>query len=162
MNRSINRIVWTGLGIALTFLFTTFIAIPIGQFGYVNLGDSAILLFATFLRPLEAFIVGGIASALADLYLGYSHYALFTLVIKGLEGLCVAYLFAKLPHKMKLASYLLGCFILVAGYYFADALLYNSFVVAIAGVGFNFTQGVTSVIVATTVYTLLKNHLPKK
>ena len=31
-------------------------------------------------------IAGGIGSALADILTGYSHWAIFTLIIKGLEG----------------------------------------------------------------------------
>lgn len=161
MKNNISAIVLCGLGIALTFLLTAFIAVPIGQFGYVNLGDSSIMLFACMLTPTQAFFVGGVASAIADLYLGYSHYALFTLVVKGLEGLFIAFFMKRVNDKFKLIIFVLGMLIMVGGYYLTDALLYGGFIVAIAGVGFNFTQGIVSVIIASTIYTLLKKYLPK-
>ncbi|NCC54577.1 MAG: hypothetical protein EOM11_03720 [Erysipelotrichia bacterium] len=71
-NKEIKKMVLCGFGMAVIFVLTAFVAIPIGQFGYVNLGDSAVMLFASILNPALAFLVGGVGSAAADLFLGFS------------------------------------------------------------------------------------------
>ncbi|MBM1154807.1 ECF transporter S component [archaeon] len=61
--------------------------------GFFNLGETMVYTAALFtLNPLIATVAGGLGSALADLYLGYGHYAPGTLVIKGVEGLLVVLL----------------------------------------------------------------------
>ncbi len=160
--KNISSIALCGIGIAIVFALTAFVALPIGQFGYVNLGDSGIMLFATMLSPAHAFLVGGISSAIADLYLGYTHYAMFTLLIKGLEGFVIASIFKHASEKLQPITFIIGMGIMVLGYYLIDAILYGGFIVAISGVGFNLTQGIISVAVATSLYTLLKKVLPNK
>lgn len=52
--------------------------------GFVNLGDCFVLLSGWLLGPWWGGAAGGIGSMLADLLLGYGHYAPGTLIIKGL------------------------------------------------------------------------------
>ena len=54
---NVKTIVLAGLAIAVVFVLTAFVVVPIGQFGYVNLGDSGIMLFASFLNPVLAAVV---------------------------------------------------------------------------------------------------------
>ncbi|MDX9762690.1 MAG: ECF transporter S component, partial [Desulfomonilia bacterium] len=55
------------LFIALVAVSTMIIRIPVPQTnGYMNLGDSMVLLAALFFGPVGGFIAGGIGSALAD------------------------------------------------------------------------------------------------
>ncbi len=82
----------SALGMALVFLATYLIKIPNGIQGYFNLGDGFLMLFASFLNPWQAFLVGGVGSALADIVGGYGIYALPTLLIKGLEAWIIAYI----------------------------------------------------------------------
>ena len=88
----VNDIVTAALGIALVFLATWLLKVPNGIQGYFNLGDGFILLFASVLNPFLAFMVGGVGSALADITGGYGMYALFTLLIKGMEAVLVSWL----------------------------------------------------------------------
>lgn len=141
---NIKQIVLCGFAMAIIFVLTAFVAVPIGQFGYVNLGDSGVMLFASILNPSLAFLCGGLGSALADLYLGYSQYALFTFLVKGIEGIIVSLCFKYINNKMSYFGYLLAIVMMVFGYYLTDALLYGDFIVALGGVGFNFMQGLVS------------------
>lgn len=160
-NRNTKKIVLCGFGIALVFSLSAFVSIPIGQFGYVNLGDSAVMLFASILSPAYAFLVGGIGSALADLYLGYSQYALFTFLIKGLEALLIAFLVRSLHRKMQPLSYFVGMAVMVIGYYLTDAFINQNFIVALTGIGPNFLQGLCSLIIASVFLKLFAGRAEK-
>ena len=48
-NSKSKQFVLCGLGMAIVFILTCFISVPIGQFGYVNRGDSAVMLFSIVL-----------------------------------------------------------------------------------------------------------------
>ena len=89
----LKEIVFGAFGIAAIFILTAFISLPVANLGYINIGDAMIMLFASVLEssPL-AFLISGIASCLSDIYLGFPQYAIFTFIIKGLEGLLVSLL----------------------------------------------------------------------
>ena len=87
--KDVRYLALASIFLAMITLVTMYGMVPI-VWGYLNLGDAMIMLSATILPISLAGLVGGIASALADLLGGYSQYALFTLVIKGLEAMMVA------------------------------------------------------------------------
>lgn len=153
-NSKIKQFVLCGLGMAIVFILTCFISVPIGQFGYVNLGDSAVMLFSIVLNPTLSLLCGGIGSALADIYLGYTHYAIFTFFAKGIEGYIVSVLFTKWKDKM---NFVIGGLLMVFTYYLADALLYKDWIVATGGVTFNLIQALISTIIATVLKPLFVN-----
>ncbi len=90
----IKRAVYTAVFTALVFVATVFIVVSTpATRGFFNLGETMIYTTALLtLDPLVSFIAGGAGSALADIYLGYAHYAPGTFVIKGVEGLLVVLL----------------------------------------------------------------------
>lgn len=147
-NNDIKKIVLCGFGIAVIFVLTAFVAVPIGQFGYINLGDTGVMLFASILNPALAFLVGGIGSAAADMFLGFSQYALFTFIIKGVEALLVAIIVRKVKGAMRSFGYLLGLVVMVLGYYLTDTFFFG-YLAALGGVGFNFMQGIVCCIIAS-------------
>ena len=98
---------------------------------------------------------------MADLYLGYSHYALFTFIIKGCEAFIIAHLMRKLSSKTCIIAYVIGMLVMVIGYYITDGFLLNNFVAAFAGVSFNALQGVTSVVIATLLHLLFMKQIQK-
>ena len=82
-----KRISFLGLGIALTAVATMAVQIPIpATKGYLNLGDSVIMVLAVVFGPRFGFLVGSLGSALADVVTGYAYWAPATLIIKGVEG----------------------------------------------------------------------------
>jgi len=78
---------------ALVFIATSVIVVETpATKGFFNLGETMVYTAALLGGPIIGAIAGGVGSALADLYLGYPHYAPGTLVIKGIEGFLVGYL----------------------------------------------------------------------
>ena len=86
----IRTLVRIALLTALVAAVTRVVQIPMpATEGYINVGDAVIIAGALLFGGMTGGLAGGIGSALADLLGGYSHWAPFTLVIKGLEGLLI-------------------------------------------------------------------------
>ena len=88
-----RRAVAVAVFTALVFVATSIIAVETpATRGFFNFGETMVYTAALIGGPVVGAVAGGVGSALADLYLGYSYYAPGTLVIKGLEGLIVGYI----------------------------------------------------------------------
>ena len=95
--------------VAATAIFTSFVCIATIIFsmyvpsteGFFNIGESMVFLSALLFGPYVGAFSGGVGSMLADLILGYPHYAPATLVIKACEGFVVGFLNR---HNPKLRS----------------------------------------------------------
>ncbi len=135
-------------GIASVFILTAFISLPIANLGYINLGDAMIMLFCSFFEASSlGFLVSGLASALSDLYLGFSQYALFTLLIKGCEGALIVLL---RRHRVPLSiAYLAGGLIVVIGYGLTDVFLTMQWASLIPSMAMNLIQISVSVLIAS-------------
>jgi uncharacterized membrane protein len=90
------KIAITAAFTALVFVGTFFfqINLPLSK-GYFNLGEAVIYVTALSFGPWIAAFAGGIGSLFSDVMAGYTVFAPWTLVIKGLEGLVVGLLFEK-------------------------------------------------------------------
>ena len=143
-----QEIVLYALGMAVVFVATMYLKIPNGIDGYFNLGDGFILLFSSIVGPVGGFLIGGLGSALADVAGGYSYYFFFTLIIKGLEGIVVGYLFLRYGKKVRFIAYGCGCCIMVIGYFLAKWYLKGSMLIALSGVGENIIQSAVGYIIA--------------
>lgn len=118
-----------GLLIALTCVATICIHIPIpATNGYINVGDSIILISAVILGGPFGFVAGGIGSALADFLLGYTNYVPITLIVKGLEGLIVTAI-AVQDRKFFSVRNILGAIVgilwMVLGYFVCETIMYG-------------------------------------
>ena len=92
MKSNIRTLTYTALMTAFVFITTSVIKIPIPfTNGYIHAGDTAIFLGGILLGPVHGAVAAGIGSAMADLLGGYAHWALPTLLIKGLMGFIVGY-----------------------------------------------------------------------
>ncbi len=92
----------TSIFAAISFMLTTiFIVATPATKGFFNLGDSGVYIAALIGGPLVGALGGGIGSALADIFLGYSWYAPGTLIIKGIEGYIVGITYMKLRNLSK-------------------------------------------------------------
>ena len=132
MNNKTKLLVLNGLMIALVCMATMVIQIPIPMTeGYVNIGDSIIFVTSILFGPISGMIAGGFGSALADILTGYSHWALFTLLIKGFEGYIVGIIVRENTNLIKnILATSLGVIIMVSGYLLAGTFLQGSFIVA--------------------------------
>jgi len=120
---------------ALVFAATSVIVVETpATKGFFNLGETMVYTAALLGGIVVGTIAGGLGSALADLYLGYPHYAPGTLIIKGIEGFIVAYLSSRFRRlniaQWKVVSVISAiiAFGLVAGlgytYYRGETILY--------------------------------------
>ncbi|GAH01289.1 unnamed protein product [marine sediment metagenome] len=94
----------TAIMAALTCVVTMSISIYIpSSEGFFNIGESIVYLSAILFGPYIGALSGGIGSMTADLLLGYPNYAPGTLVIKGIEGFLVGYVYQKLRKLLNLS-----------------------------------------------------------
>jgi uncharacterized membrane protein len=143
------------LFVALIAVATMIIRVPIPQTnGYMNLGDSMVLLSGIFFGPALGFLAGGIGSALADILGGYPQWAGWTLAIKGIEALIVGLAVRYLKIKAdKISLVIILCFIvatawMVFGYFSAETLMYTQ-KAALVELPANIIQAGGSVVLAT-------------
>ena len=149
MNNKTKLIVLIGLMIAFVCVATMVIQIPVPMTeGYVNIGDSIIFVTSIVFGPIPGMVAGGIGSALADILTGYSHWAIFTLIIKGLEGYIVGFIVRKNTNLVKnIIATLLGVIVMVCGYLLAGGFLQGSLIVSLGSVPSNIIQGIMSMII---------------
>ncbi len=135
---------------ALTTVVTMF-ALPFAPTGgFFNLGDAIVMTTALIFGPIVGAVAGGVGSALADLLLGYSEFAPFTLLIKGLEGLLIG-IIAGGKGKTSLArlavAWVVGGVVIVGGYWVAEAFFLGLGVTAAnAEIIINIPQAIGSII----------------
>lgn len=146
-----------GVLIAITVLMTMVISIPIvGGNGYVNLGDMVIFIAALLLNRKYAFIVGGVGSFLADIFLGYSLYAPASFIIKGLEGFIAGSLLdTNIGKKYPLIASIIAGIWMAFGYYIFEIFIYGA-KGAIVSVPANLIQGLVGAVVANLLFKALK------
>ena len=153
-NSNLHRLVLVALFIALVALATMVINVPmIATQGFINVGDVVIFLSAVLMGPRVGIVAGGLGSVLADLLLGYAHWAPWTLVIKAIEGLIAALLGHSIYRREQrvngrvIGGLILAALWMVLGYYVAGGIMVG-FKTALASVPGNLLQGLGSVVLA--------------
>ncbi|MDR5709528.1 MAG: ECF transporter S component [Armatimonadota bacterium] len=162
-----------GLGVALVAVATVVIRIPVpATQGYINLGETAVYLTALLLGPLFGAVAGGVGSALADLLAGYTSFAPFTLVIKGMEGGLCGWLawrtfrWGEVGSGRSWTGGLVACAVagawMVLGYYLVEAYLMGLGAgAAAAEVPGNLFQVASGIVVAVPAAVLLRRSVPR-
>jgi len=158
MNNKVKFLVLNGLMIALVCMATMVIQIPIPMTeGYVNIGDSIIFISSILFGPIIGMIAGGLGSALADILTGYSHWALFSLIIKAFEGYIVGIIVRKNTNLLKsILATSLGVFIMVIGYLLAGTFLQGSFIISLSSIPSNLVQGIVSMLICIPISSYLQ------
>lgn len=95
-----NASLRSAVGVSITAVFTALVAAATMVFsiyipatrGYFNIGETMVYTTALLFGPSVGAIAGGVGSMIADLLLGFPHYAPGTLIIKAGEGAIVGYL----------------------------------------------------------------------
>ncbi len=142
--------------IALVFVATLFINIKLpiaANGGLVHLGSAMLFTSAIVFGPKKGAIAGAFGMGLFDLVSGWTLWAPFTFVIRGLQGWIIGYLAHSTTIKLKLTlknalAIILSIPIMLTGYYFCEVILYNSWVIPFASVTGNIVQNVVGLIVA--------------
>ena len=87
----------TALLTALNIVISRILIIPIPfTHGNINLCDAGIFIIAMLYGPWPGLFAGAVSGFLLDLISGYSQYMFFSLIVHGLEGLIVGFLFQRL------------------------------------------------------------------
>lgn len=157
--------------VALVTVATVVIAIPAPAGGFLNVGDTVVLIAAACLGPIGGLVAGGLGSCIADLILGYGMYAPFTLVIKGLEGLICGGLILLYDRtlgkrfKNYIAQVIAGVISMIIAaltmsslYCIADGILYG-WGAAIVNAPVNLLQGAIGIVAGSIIVYAL--NLPK-
>lgn len=163
MSNKTRLIALTAMFIALVFVVTAFVKVPVSfTNGYKNLGDAVIFLSSLFFGPFLGFFIGGTGSMLADVFLGYTHYAIPTFIVKGIEGFVAAliyrtYLKKKGDHfgAFFLASLAAGLWMCL-GYFLTNTLIFGRYEAALMGIPGNLAQAGISLVAACLIYFALK------
>lgn len=114
-----------GVMAALTTFATIIVQIPTpATKGYINLGDTMVMLSGSLLGSMAGAVAGGVGSALADFLSGYGHWAPFTLVIKGIEGYIAGLSKGRRSFSRILILVLAGAE-MVLGYFLVEVWLYG-------------------------------------
>lgn len=144
---------------ALTCAATLVVTIPSPTGGFMNLGDTVVLLSAYLLGPWWGAAAAGIGSGLADLIAGYAAYVPATVVIKALMAFSAAALYRLLGRKRwaVLPCALLAESIMVFGYWGYDGILMGSLTGAAAGIPSNLTQAVFGLAASSALALALKS-----
>lgn len=122
-------LVMTALFAALGCAATMVIKVPSPTGGYMNLGDTVVLLGAFLLGPVYGAVAGGIGPALADLLGGYPVYVPATLIIKAVMGMTAGLLYRLLRRRGIPGAVVCGIageVPMVLGYWLFDAILVAS------------------------------------
>lgn len=154
----LKMMVMTALFVAMGYVATSLLVIPIPGGGYLNLGDTIVLLGACLLGPVYGAVAGGLGPALADLLAGYGIYVPATLVIKALMGVTAALLYRALGKKLW-GVVLCGVAaeaIMIAGYYLFESFLAGNPAAGLAGVPGNLIQAAFGVAASTLLAGVLK------
>ncbi|RME44917.1 MAG: ECF transporter S component [Chloroflexi bacterium] len=111
---------------AVTIVFTLAVRIPFAPTrGYFTLADVGVYFAAFAFGPLVGFIVGGLGTGLADILGGYAHFAIWSFLIHGFQGLVAGYLGARRGWFGLIAGWLAGAVVMVAGYFLVELALYG-------------------------------------
>lgn len=155
----------TALFTALTCISTMIIKIRTPADGYVNLGDSFVLLSAFILGPKLGGAAAGLGSMLADIFSGYTYYAPGTLIIKALMAICAYYIYRltrRIIKKHRAAAAFSAAvaaeIIMVAGYFLFAAVFLGSGMGAVSGIPGNIAQAVLAIIITPLLHTLLNRN----
>jgi len=161
MTRGTRRLVLTALFVALVTVATIIIRVPLASTGgYLNVGDTMIFIAAALLGPQAALVAGGLGSFLADL-LGYPPWALWTLVIKGIEGLIAGVLIHRAYSATRTVNVRVVIGLVVAAAwmvlgYFISYVVVTGLEPALASTPFDVVQGAASVILASILLVALR------
>lgn len=168
--QKINGLVFGALFTALTCVFTMVIKVPtLGTNGYVNIGDTGVLLSAWLLGGWYGIVAAGLGSGLADILSGYPAYAPGTFIIKLLMAAAAYAIYRRLSAKssnyaVKTAMYAVSAIaaeaVMVVGY-----LVYEYFVLGYGAGAFpsvvsNSGQAVSNLILSLVLIAVLeKSHV---
>lgn len=170
----VQDIIQVGLMAAITFVMTSIAHVP-SFMGVVHLGDSMIFLGAILLGKKKGAVSAAIGMTLFDLLNGYTTWAPFTFVIKGIMGLIAGSIAYRKRYNGEsllnnLFSFLIAGIFMIAAYYFSGVLmarfivlkaatLSQAFIIATKDIPGNIAQVAAGIIIGLPLSLTIKKAL---
>ncbi len=111
---------------AVTVVFTLAVRIPFAPTrGYFTLADVGVYFSSFAFGPLIGLVVGGLGTGMADVLGGYAHFAIWSLLIHGLQGLVAGLLGHRRGLPGMVAGWIAGAVVMVGGYFLVEYFLYG-------------------------------------
>lgn len=114
--------VMTAVTTVITMITGAFFPFPLTG-GYLNLGDSMVMLSGLLFGAAVGGFAGGVGSALSDILLGYGYFAPLTLFIKGIEGFLVGFIGNSKSLSRRLMGVIAGAAAMLSGYFLVETPL---------------------------------------
>lgn len=173
-NVKIYDLVKIALMAAITFVLTSAVHVP-SFMGVVHLGDSMIFLGAVLIGRKKGAVSAAIGMSLFDILNGYTFWAPFTFLIKGVMGFIagsIAYRKNNNGEKVinNLVGFILAGLFMIVAYYFSGVIMarfiifkagtiQQAFLIAIKDIPGNIAQVVAGIIIALPLSITLKRAL---
>ena len=121
-----KKLTLTAMMTAGILILTRVLSIPMPLTeGYVTLGDGGIYFAAYLFGPVVGGLAGGLGTGLADILGGYAHWAGFSFLIHGAQGVIAGYLGRKGTMAAYIGGIVVGGIVMVGGYFAAGAWMYG-------------------------------------
>ena len=157
---STRQLTLAALFMALTTVATMVIHIPVpATQGFVNVGDSFVLLSGLLFSHYYGALIGGVGSALADLFLGYTIFAPVTLIVKAIEALLASYI-DRGNTVSRVIAVIVGVTWMVFGYFIFEVFMFD-LPVALSAVIPNSIQGIVSAGLALLLYPIVRHLIDR-
>ena len=145
--------------VALTVTLSILFIIPIpATKGFVTLCEVGIYASAMLFGPTGGFLVGALSGGLIDLISGYPEWAIFSIIIHGIQGLILGYL-NKHPNKKGLTfGFIFASLFMIIGYTLATALLFG-WPAGLASLPSNLVQNIFGIAVTVPLFHALQRVL---
>lgn len=158
------NLILTSMLIALVFVATLLlnIKLPItANGGLVHLGTAMLFIASILFGPKKAAIAGAVGMGLFDLVAGWTLWAPFTIVARGLQGYIVGKIaWSNGRNGSSIAFNILATIssipVMLAVYYLCEGILYNNWIAPMASIPGNIVQNVVGILVAIPVAIALK------
>ncbi|QDO90952.1 ECF transporter S component [Dolosigranulum pigrum] len=155
-----RQLTLAALFMALTTVATMVIHIPVpATQGFVNVGDSFVLLSGLLFSHYYGALIGGVGSALADLFLGYTIFAPVTLIVKAIEALLASYI-DRGNTVSRVIAVIFGVTWMVFGYFIFEVFMFD-LPVALSAVIPNSIQGIVSAGLALLLYPIVRRLIDR-
>lgn len=150
--------------IALVFVSTLFLTIKLpiaANGGLVHLGSGMLFIISILFGPKKGAIAGAFGMGLFDLFSGWTLWAPFTFLTRGLQGYIIgkiAWSGGKEGQSVALNSVAILTSIpfMLAGYYVCERVLFSSWIIPIASIPGNLVQNGVGLLVALPCIIALK------
>ena len=157
---STRQLTLAALFMALTTVATMVIHIPVpATQGFVNVGDSFVLLSGLLFSHYYGALIGGVGSALADLFLGYTIFAPVTLIVKAIEALLASYI-DRGNTVSRVIAVIVGVTWMGFGYFIFEVFMFD-LPVALSAVIPNSIQGIVSAGLALLLYPIVRRLIDR-